>query len=187
MLHPFYFLVLLVSFARYQQDVLRPGEVERRTNGLLPVGDVHHEIDVCVAVGAAKGYESVFLFECKNWADPVGKNEIIVFAAKIDAAVAQPGYFVAKQFTKDALAQAAKDADALKAAKAAQDAKDAREAKAAQALKDAQAAKDADTIKAAKAAREARSPARYGPLKSTPRCATSGCRAISSPTASGRR
>ncbi len=86
----------------------QPFQIERRK--IITVGDVHHEIDVCVAVGAAKGYESIFLFECKNWADPVGKNEIIVFAEKIDAAVAQRGYFVAKQFTKDALAQAAKDA-----------------------------------------------------------------------------
>jgi hypothetical protein len=85
-----------------------PFQIERRK--IITVGDVHHEIDVCVAVGAAKGYESVFLFECKNWADPVGKNEIIVFAEKIDAAVAQRGYFVAKQFTKDAVAQAARDA-----------------------------------------------------------------------------
>lgn len=86
----------------------QPFQVERRK--AITVGDVHHEIDVYVKVGAAKGYESVFLFECKNWADPIGKNEIIVFAAKIDAAVAQHGYFVGKQFTKDARAQAAKDA-----------------------------------------------------------------------------
>jgi restriction endonuclease len=86
----------------------QPFQIERRK--IITVGDVHHEIDVFVSVGAAKGYKSVFLFECKNWADPVGKNEIIVFAEKIDIAVAQRGYFVAKQFTKDAVAQAARDA-----------------------------------------------------------------------------
>jgi hypothetical protein len=68
-----------------------------------------YEIDIYVTVGAAKGYESIFIFECKNWADPVGKNEPIIFSEKIKAAVAQRGFFVAKEFTKDALGQAAQD------------------------------------------------------------------------------
>lgn len=82
-------------------------QIERRKR--INVGDVHHEIDIFVQVGVAKGYESTFIFECKNWEAPVGKNEIIVFSEKIDAAVAQRGYVVAKEFTKDAFAQAAKD------------------------------------------------------------------------------
>jgi hypothetical protein len=82
-------------------------QIERRKT--VTVDGVHHEIDVFAKVGAAKGYESIFIFECKNWETPVGKNEIIIFSEKIDAAVAQRGYFVAKEFTKDALAQAAKD------------------------------------------------------------------------------
>jgi hypothetical protein len=85
----------------------QPFQIERRKR--INVGDVHHEIDIFVQVGAAKGYESTFIFECKNWEAPVGKNEIIVFSEKIDAAVAQRGYIVAKGFTKDAFAQAAKD------------------------------------------------------------------------------
>lgn len=85
----------------------QPFELERRK--ILTVGDVHHEIDIYTKVGAATGYESVFIFECKNWEAPVSKNELIIFSEKIDVAVAQRGYFVAKNFTKDALAQAAKD------------------------------------------------------------------------------
>ena len=85
----------------------QPFTVERRKT--VTVSDVHHEIDIYVTMGAAKGYESIFIFECKNWADPVGKNDVIILSEKIDAAVAQRGYFVAKQFTKDARAQAAKD------------------------------------------------------------------------------
>src|ERR1035438_4783055 len=85
----------------------QPFTVERRKT--ITVGDVHHEIDIYVTVGAAMGYESIFIFECKNWADPVGKNEPIIFSEKIKAAVAQRGYFVAKEFTKDALGQAAQD------------------------------------------------------------------------------
>jgi hypothetical protein len=85
----------------------QPFQIERRKT--VVVDDVRHEIDVFATVGAAKGYESIFIFECKNWESPVGKNEIIIFSEKIDAAVAQRGFFVAKQFTKDALGQAAKD------------------------------------------------------------------------------
>lgn len=85
----------------------QPFEIERRK--ILTVDDVRHEIDVYARVGAATGYESIFIFECKNWEAPVSKNEIIIFSEKIDVAVAQRGYCVAKKFTKDALAQAAKD------------------------------------------------------------------------------
>jgi hypothetical protein len=85
----------------------KPFTIEARKR--INVGGVHHEIDIFVTVGVAKGYTSTFIFECKNWEDAVGKNEIIVFSEKINAATAQRGYFVAKSFTKDAEAQAHKD------------------------------------------------------------------------------
>lgn len=74
---------------------------------IIHVGGVHHEIDVFVTIDLGGGYTSTFIFECKNWEAAVGKNEIIVFAEKINAAQAQHGFFVAKSFTKDAEAQAA--------------------------------------------------------------------------------
>ncbi len=74
---------------------------------ILVVDGVHHEIDVFVTIDLGDGYESVFIFECKNWSDAVGKNEIIIFEKKIEVARAQHGYFVAKSFTKDAESQAA--------------------------------------------------------------------------------
>lgn len=80
-------------------------ETRKRINA----NGVHHEIDIFVTVELAKGYSSTFVFECKNWEAPVGKNEIIVFSKKIDASRAQHGYFVAKSFTKDAEAQARED------------------------------------------------------------------------------
>ena len=70
---------------------------------------VHHEIDIFVTVEIAKAYLSTFIFECKNWEDAVGKNEVIIFSAKIADTGAQRGFFVAKSFTKDAEAQAQKD------------------------------------------------------------------------------
>jgi hypothetical protein len=76
---------------------------------LLFSDGVKHEIDVWVTVDIGKGYDAIFIFECKNWEDKVGKNEIIIFSEKISVAKAQKGFFVAKSFTKDAIAQAAKD------------------------------------------------------------------------------
>jgi hypothetical protein len=74
---------------------------------IITVANVHHEIDIYVTVDPGDGYNSVFIFECKNWEDAVGKNEIIVFAEKIAATQAQSGFFVAKSFTKHAHSQAA--------------------------------------------------------------------------------
>ena len=85
----------------------RPFRIEARKH--TTVGGVHHEIDIFVTVEIAKGYTSTFIFECKNWEDAVGKNELIVFSERVKAVGAQRGYFVAKAFTKDASAQAQKD------------------------------------------------------------------------------
>ncbi len=69
---------------------------------------VRHEIDILVSVDLSNGYEATFVFECKNWEEKVGKNEIIVFSEKIKATQAQKGFFVARSFTADAQAQASK-------------------------------------------------------------------------------
>src|SRR5690606_35241452 len=46
-------------------------------------------------------------FECKNYkSKKVDKNDIIIFEEKINLANAQKGYFVAKNYTKDALNRA---------------------------------------------------------------------------------
>lgn len=76
---------------------------------ILSVGGVRHEIDIFVRVDLGGGYEAIFVFECKNWAEKVGKNEIIVFAEKIRASNSQKGFFVARSYTADAEAQAAKE------------------------------------------------------------------------------
>jgi len=76
---------------------------------IVTVHGVRHEIDVYVEVDLGNGYKSIFIFECKNWKEAVGKNELIVFSEKIKALQAQKGFFVAKSYTKDAKAQANKD------------------------------------------------------------------------------
>jgi hypothetical protein len=76
---------------------------------IINVAGVHHEIDIFVTIDLGLGYKSIFIFECKNWADAVGKNEIIIFSEKIKAIGAQHGFVVAKSFTADAEAQAELD------------------------------------------------------------------------------
>jgi hypothetical protein len=90
-----------------------PGYSERtfhiESRKLISTGGVRHEIDIWVKVDLAAGYDATFIFECRNWQDKTSKNDIIVFSEKIRAANAQRGYFVARSFTKDAVAQAAND------------------------------------------------------------------------------
>ena len=78
------------------------------TNKIETVSGVRHEIDVLVRTVPGSVYESTCIFECKNWEKPVGKNEVIVFAEKVEALCASHGYLVAKNITSDAEAQIAK-------------------------------------------------------------------------------
>jgi hypothetical protein len=70
---------------------------------------VKHEIDIYIAIDLGNAYESINIFECKNWKAKVDKNEIIVFSEKVKVLGAQRGFFVAKSFTKYAEAQAKLD------------------------------------------------------------------------------
>lgn len=76
---------------------------------VVTVAGVRHEVDIWVSVDLGAGYAALFIFECKNWEERVGKNEIIVFAEKIRTLQAQRGFFVARSFTADAEAQARLD------------------------------------------------------------------------------
>lgn len=86
------------------------GTFKIQGNRVLVQDGVRHEIDVFVTASLAAGYEATFIFECKNWNAKVGKNELIIFSEKVAVSGAQRGFFVAKAFTKDAQAQAKKDA-----------------------------------------------------------------------------
>jgi hypothetical protein len=107
--------VLESAVKAIEQSILRnaPNAADRNftieCKKLIGVGDVRHEIDVYVTVHFAPKYDAVFIFECKNWVDPVGKNEIIICSEKIAVSGATHGYVVAKSFTADAKAQAEKD------------------------------------------------------------------------------
>lgn len=79
-------------------------------NKIINVSGVHHEIDVFVKTLPDSPYESTWIFECKNWKDPVSKNEVLILAGKVNAISANRGFLVARRFTKDAEAQVSQDA-----------------------------------------------------------------------------
>lgn len=76
---------------------------------VLSINGVRHEIDILVRAKLPAGYESSFIFECKNTKSKVDKNDIIIFSEKIRACRAQKGFFVAKNYTRDAINQANND------------------------------------------------------------------------------
>jgi hypothetical protein len=77
---------------------------------LIVVEGVKHEIDVWIEFDLGDGYKSLFIFEARNWNKTVGKDHIFAFSAKITAASAQAGYFVAKSVSSYARAAAKTDA-----------------------------------------------------------------------------
>lgn len=95
---------ILRTFPNYSEETFK---IERKKY-VISEG-VRHEIDIYVTVELGKGYSSVFIFECKNWKEKVNKNEIVIFIEKIKVSKAQKGFFVAKSYTKDAIAQAKKE------------------------------------------------------------------------------
>ena len=95
---------ILRSFPGYTENTFR---IESKK--ILTVGGVRHEIDIYVAVDLGNRYTAVFVFECKNWLEKTGKNEIIIFAEKVKVSNAQRGFFVAKSYPRDATAQAQVD------------------------------------------------------------------------------
>ena len=96
--------VILESFPADSENTFR---IEGKR--ILRVSGVRHEIDVYVVISRSKGYDSIFIFECKNWLEKVGKNELIVFSEKVRACNAQKGFFIARSYTQDAKAQAKLD------------------------------------------------------------------------------
>ncbi len=74
-------------------------------NKTVTVSGVRHEIDVLVRTLSGSPYESTSIFECKDWREPVGKNEVIILSEKVNAMQATRGFLVARSISKDAEAQ----------------------------------------------------------------------------------
>lgn len=85
----------------------KESEIVIERNKIIIVNGVKHEIDLYVKILPGNGYDSVFIFECKNWDHAsIGKNEILQFGEKISVCNAQKGFFIAKKYGKYGIAQA---------------------------------------------------------------------------------
>src|SRR5207302_1522136 len=76
--------VIIGQFPGYSKDTF---EIEGKK--IVVVAGVRHEIDVYVRLRHGGGYDSVFVFECRNRQEKVSKNDIIVFIEKIRVTQAQ--------------------------------------------------------------------------------------------------
>jgi hypothetical protein len=97
------------QFIFNSNPALTEAEIRLEKRKIIISNGTKHEIDIYAEINLGSGYNSTFIFECKDWSKPVGKNEIIVFIEKIKVTIAQKGFFIAKSFTKDAVAQAKND------------------------------------------------------------------------------
>ena len=84
-----------------------PSRITIEPRKVVITDGVKDEVDLYVRVDSAPGYSAVFLFECKDWTKPVGKNHVDGLKAKMRRLEAQSAFFVAPRFTRDARALAA--------------------------------------------------------------------------------
>lgn len=82
-------------------------KIERKK--IIFADGVKHEIDLYITIKHGSGYDSVFIFECKNLKEKASKNDIIVFSEKIKCCKSQKGFFIATGFSRDAENQAKGD------------------------------------------------------------------------------
>lgn len=95
---------IISQFPDYNQETFQIWWKKR-----IIVDEVEHEIDIWVEMNKGYGYQTRFIFECKNRVEKATKNDIIILSEKIDASQAAHGYLVAREFAKSAFAQAKKD------------------------------------------------------------------------------
>lgn len=76
--------------------------VERRK--IINVSGARHEVDVFVQTHPDSDLAATFIYECKDWAEPVGIEAVHVLANKVETLQASRGFLVARQLTKDAQA-----------------------------------------------------------------------------------
>ena len=88
---------------------LREQDFKFETKKQVTVDGGQREIDIYVTRKAAHGYDSIFIYECRNRKKPANWADIAAFSRKIEATSATWGCFVAKKFAKTARSEAKKD------------------------------------------------------------------------------
>ncbi len=85
---------------------LKHAQLTIKSKKIIKVNGAKKEIDLHIIVDPGDTLDFVVIFECKNWKEKVNANEIALFAKKIEHTQASKGFFIAKDYTKDALAEA---------------------------------------------------------------------------------
>ncbi len=82
----------------------------------IRANNVPYEIDVWVETDPKSPHKGTFVYECKNWKEPVGKAEVAALASTVEAVGATRGFLVAREFTEHAatLAASAKRVELLR-------------------------------------------------------------------------
>ena len=88
---------------------LRDQDFKFETKKQVTVDGGQREIDIYVTRKAAHGYDSIFIYECRNRKKPANWADIAAFSRKIEATSATWGCLVAKKFAKTARTEAKKD------------------------------------------------------------------------------
>jgi hypothetical protein len=82
---------------------LKTSDFEIKLRHTVHVMGVPYEIDVWIETAKSSApYHSLFVYECKNWKAPVGKEVVSSLAEKVEAVGATRGFLVAHRFTKHA-------------------------------------------------------------------------------------
>jgi Restriction endonuclease len=93
---------LLKSVFEYNHK-LKTADFDIKLRHTAHVMGVPYEIDVWIETQkSSTPHHSLFVYECKNWKDPVGKAEVSLLADKVDAVGATRGFLVAHRFTEHA-------------------------------------------------------------------------------------
>jgi hypothetical protein len=88
---------------------LREQDFTFETKKRVTVDGGQREIDIYVTHKAAHGYDSIFIYECRNREKAANWADIAAFSRKIEATSATWGCFVAKKFAKTARTEAKND------------------------------------------------------------------------------
>jgi hypothetical protein len=89
-----------IASLRQYEVIIKPKHIE-------VIDGARYEIDLLVDLKNNYGYNSRYIFECKNVEkEKVGRSEISIFKDKIEVFNATEGFLVGTKFTKDAVNKA---------------------------------------------------------------------------------
>src|ERR1041384_6687831 len=92
----------LIQETLLESDPAFKGRFTLQMNKVVNVNGTRHEIDMFVVLHPDTPFQSVVLFECKDWKKRVSKNEVIILKEKVDQIGAARGVLIAPGISKSA-------------------------------------------------------------------------------------